>query len=104
MRVRPRLVGRKQQGVELLLVQQAHENLPERLAAGQKLRVASLRAAPVGAGASAPSKRRALTGASFPDAGRFWIVNTSSPGLAPRDRYDASGTARPVPSAGGRRR
>ena len=33
-------------------------------------RVASSSAAPVGAGASAPSRRRALTGASFPDASR----------------------------------
>ena len=43
-------------------------------------------ASPVGAGASAVSNRRALTGASFPEASSSSSVMTCSPAFAPRDK------------------
>src|ERR1051325_11075183 len=49
--------------------------------------VASSRAAPVGMGASAPSRRRWLAGALFPVAITSRMVRTLSPGFDPRDRY-----------------
>ena len=88
VRVRPRVIGGIEHRVELLLIHQVDEELAERFAAGDESAASPRRAPRPPAPARArPRSRRALTGASLPDASRSWIVSTLSPGFAPRDRY-----------------
>ena len=88
VRVRPRQVRRIQQRVELLLRPSGRRTAARNASRPATNRcVASSSAAPAGVGRSASSNRRALTGASLPDASRSSIVSTLSPAFAPRERY-----------------